>query len=125
MRFVIVGSKTDQSLRRVPLPAKLLPLLPPTIKGQLFPLGGRSIERASKTASARLMRWLREECRIEDDAKVLHSFRHRAQDRLRAAGCREDIRWGVLGHEKKTIAEGYGEGFPVTVLKKWIDKIGF
>ncbi len=125
VRFVIVGSKTDQSLRRVPLPAKLLPLLPPTIKGQLFPLGGRSIERASKTASARLMRWLREECRIEDDAKVLHSFRHRAQDRLRAAGCREDIRWGVLGHEKKTIAEGYGEGFPVTVLKKWIDKIGF
>jgi integrase len=124
IRYVKTGSKTEQSLRRVPLPAKLLPHLP-TIKGPLFPLGGKSIERASKTASARLMRWLREECRIEDDAKVLHSFRHRAQDRLRAAGCREDIRWGVLGHEKKTIAEGYGEGFPVTVLKKWIDKIGF
>ena len=71
------------------------------------------------------MRWLRRGMPDQDDAKVIHCFRHRAQDRLRAAECPEDIRRGVLGHEKKTIAEGYGEGFPVTVLKKWIDKIGF
>ena len=45
--------------------------------------------------------------------------------RLRAAGCREDVRWEILGHEKKTVAEGYGEGFPVPVLKRWIDRIGF
>lgn len=44
---------------------------------------------------------------------------------MRAAECPEDIRWSILGHEEETVAAGYGEGFPVTVLKRWIDKIGF
>ena len=51
--------------------------------------------------------------------------RHRAQDRIRAAGCPEDVRWAILGHEEKTVAAGYGEGFPVKVLRRWIDRIGF
>ena len=38
-RFVIVGKKTEQSLRRVPLPANLLPALPATIRGPLFKSG--------------------------------------------------------------------------------------
>jgi hypothetical protein len=36
-----------------------------------------------------------------------------------------DYRWALLGHEKKTVAEGYDLGFPVPLLKRWIDKIGF
>ena len=36
----------------------------------------------------------------------------------------EDKRWAVLGHEKETVAAGYGEGFPVPMLRKWIDRIG-
>jgi integrase len=119
VRYVVVGSKTEQSERRVPLPEKLLPHLPKIIKGRLFPASDNE-----HLASSRLNPWLRD-IGITDKAKVIHSFRHRAQDRLRAAGCREDIRWGVLGHEKKTLAEGYGEGFPVPVLKRWIDRIGF
>jgi len=35
-RYVIVGKKTEQSERRVPLPARVSPLLPGTIKGPLF-----------------------------------------------------------------------------------------
>src|SRR5664279_323003 len=35
-RYVIVGKKTEQSLRRVPLPAAVLPYLPKSIKGPLF-----------------------------------------------------------------------------------------
>jgi hypothetical protein len=31
----------------------------------------------------------------------------------------------ALGHEKETVAAGYGEGFPVPLLRRWIDKIGF
>jgi integrase len=118
VRYVTVGTKTEQSARRVPLPAKLIPHLPNKIEGRLFPTSDNE-----HLASSRLNPWLRD-IGINDKAKVLHSFRHRAQDRLRAAGCREDVRWGVLGHEKKTVAEGYGEGFPVPILKKWIDKIG-
>jgi integrase len=116
-RYIIVGRKTSQSLRRVPLPAAALPFLPRKIEGLLFPGDPRA-------ASKRLNRFLNG-VRIEDRRKVVHSLRHRAQDRLRAAGCPEDLRWAILGHEQKTVAAGYGEGFPVPLLRRWIDKIGF
>jgi integrase len=119
-RYVIVGKKTEQSLRRVPLPTALLPFLPKTITGPLFP---RTTRDPPDAASKRLARFL-DDCGIVDPRKVTHSLRHRAQDRLRAAGCPEDVRWAILGHEEETVAAGYGEGFPVPLLRKWIDKIG-
>jgi integrase len=122
VRYVIVGRKTEQSTRRVPLPAAVLPSLPKSIKGPLFVRTKH--KDPSDAASKRLNRFL-DDCGITDPRKVVHSLRHRAQDRLRATGCPEDVRWSILGHEEETVAAGYGEGFPVTVLKKWIDKIGF
>jgi integrase len=119
-RFVIVGRKTDESERRVPLPTALLPFLPKPITGPLFP---RTTRDPPDAASKRLARFL-DDCGIVDPRKVTHSLRHRAQDRLRAAGCPEDVRWAILGHEEETVAAGYGEGFPVPLLRKWIDKIG-
>jgi hypothetical protein len=95
----------------------VLPYLAPVIKGRLF---GGDAEYASK----RLNRFLRD-VGIADPRKVIHSFRHRAQDRLRAAECPRDIREAILGHEKRTVAAGYGAGFAVSQLKKWVDKIGF
>jgi integrase len=121
VRYVIVGHKTEQSKRRVPLPADVLPHLPKKITGPLF---ARDRADPSDAASKRLNRFL-DDCGITDGRKVIHSLRHRAQDRLRAAGCPEDVRWVLLGHEKETVAAGYGVGFPVSMLKKWIDKIGF
>jgi integrase len=116
-RYIIVGRKTSQSLRRVPLPAAVLPFLPRKLEGRLFSGDPRA-------ASKRLNRFLNG-VGISDRRKVVHSLRHRAQDRLRAAGCPEDCRWAILGHEKETVAAGYGEGFPVALLRRWIDKIGF
>ena len=116
-RYVIIGKKTPQSHRRVPLPTPVLPYLPKVIKGRLF-AGG------TPAASKRLNKFMRR-IGIVDKGKVLHSLRHRAQDRLRAAGCPVDYRWALLGHEEETVAEGYGLGFPVPLLRKWIDKIGF
>jgi integrase len=115
-RFVIVGTKTEQSRRRVPFPAELLPYLPAKIAGPLFT--GRK-----DSTTKRLIAFLRK-IGITDPNKVPHSFRHRAQDRLRAAGVPEDMRWALLGHEKRTVASGYGKGFPVPMLKEAIDKIG-
>jgi integrase len=117
VRYIIVGHKTKQSKRRIPLPAAALPYLPKSITGPLFKGG-------AKAASKRLNRFLND-CGIVDPRKVIHSLRHRAQDRLRAAGCQEDVRWAILGHEKETVAAGYGAGFPVPLLKHWIDKIAF
>ena len=116
-RYVIIGKKTPQSHRRVPLPAAALPYLPKVIKGPLF-------EGGTPAASKRLNKFIRR-VGIVDKGKVVHSLRYRAQDRLRAAGCPVDYRWSLLGHEVETVAEGYGSGFPVPMLKKWIDKIGF
>jgi integrase len=117
VRYVVIGHKTQQSKRRVPLPAGVLPHLPATIMGPLFHHGSRS-------ASKRLNRFLND-CGIVDPRKVIHSLRHRAQDRLRAAGCPTDVRYELLGHERKTVAAGYGVGHPMPLLKKCIDKIGF
>ncbi|HML07876.1 MAG TPA: tyrosine-type recombinase/integrase [Xanthobacteraceae bacterium] len=121
VRFVIVGHKTEESLRRVPLPDAVLPYLPKKITGPLFK---RDAADPADAASKRLNRFL-DDIGITDPRKVVHSFRHRAQDRLRAAECPQDIRWALLGHEEKTVAEDYGEGFSVPQLKRWIDKIGF
>jgi integrase len=117
VRFVVVGSKTDQSLRRVPLPAGVLAHLPAKIMGPL-------VAGTPGDLGKRLNKFIRKGLGITDKAKTLHSLRHRAQDRLRASGCPEDIRWAILGHEKATVAAGYGKGFPVSVLKRWIDEIG-
>jgi integrase len=122
IRYVVIGEKTSQSERRVPLPACVLPYLPTRITGPL--LNRTKNADPSDAASKRLNRFL-DDIGIVDKRKVIHSFRHRAQDRLRAFECPEDIRWAILGHEEETVADTYGTGFPVRVLKKWIDKIGF
>jgi integrase len=121
-RYVTVGTKTQQSLRRVPLPAALLPWLPKKITGPLF--DRTNLKDPSDAASKRLNRFL-DDCGIDDKRKVVHSLRHRAADRLRAFECPPDIRYAILGHEDDSVAEDYGVGFSVPKLKKWIDKIGF
>src|SRR6202008_4034065 len=99
--------------RRVPLPSDALPYLPAKITGPLF---GSDTKAAHNLASKALNRFLRG-CGIADPCKTVHSLRHRAQDRLRAASCPEDIRHALLGHEKRTVADGYGTGFPVPFLR--------
>ena len=93
------GHKTEQSERRVPLPAGLLPYLPKTIKGKLF--AGRANE-ASKSLESNFLR----DCGITDPRKVLHSLRHRAQDRLRAFECPQDMRWARAGPRGKERGRG-------------------
>ena len=125
IRFVTIGTKTPQSLRRVPFPADLLPYLPPKITGQLIP--GRM-----DTAGKRLRKWLTEIGITDPDKAPMHSFRHRAAQRLRAGGIEESLREAVggwaNGKKKKTsrkYGNKHGKGFPLSMLKKAIDKIRF
>jgi integrase len=118
VRFVIIGKgKSESSKRRVPLPADLLPFLPTVIKGPLF-------KGDADYASKRLMKYLRS-IGITDPRKVAYSFRHRAKDRLRSFECPEKIAEAIFGRDEVTVGDGYGKGFPVPVLKKWADLIGF
>jgi integrase len=118
IRYVITGSKTDQSRRRIPIPDVVLPLAPGRITRPLF-TGG------APAASKRLNRFITKTAKITDERKVLHSLRHRAQDMLRAASCPLDLREELLGHEEVTISKSYGRGSPMPTLKSWIDKIGW
>jgi hypothetical protein len=81
----------------------VLPYLPKVTKGALFV---SKLANPADTTSKRLNRFLND-YGIVDLRKVVHSLRHRAPDRLRAAGCPEDVRWALLGHEEKTVAAGY------------------
>jgi integrase len=140
IRFVTIGTKTPQSLRRIPLPADLLPYLPPTITGQL--ISGRM-----DTAGKRLGKWMVEigiagitdpdkaddpDKAADLDKASMHSFRHRAAQRLRAAipdeSLREAIGGWANGKKKKTsrkYGNKHGKGFPLSMLKEAVDKIGF
>jgi integrase len=122
VRYVIIGKKTESSLRRVPLPAGN-----PPIKGKLFDVPPvtekEAFEKASNAAGKRINKFLRS-IGIVDPAKTEHSFRHRAADRLLMAGGKE-ARDAIGGWGKRTVADGYGTGYPVATLKKWMDQIGF
>lgn len=124
IRFVTIGTKTPQSLRRIPLPADLLPYLPPKIRGRLIP--GRM-----DAAGKRLRKWLTKIGITDPDKAPMHSFRHRAAQRLRAAipdeSLREAIGGWANGKGKKTsrkYGNKHGKGFPITMLKEAIDTIG-
>jgi integrase len=103
VRYVVIGSKTEASQRRLPLPADLLPYLPTKIIGSLF-TAKPSIDLAVKAASKRLNDFL-DECGLTYPSIVVHSLRHRAADRLRAYECPIDIRHALLGHETRSVAE--------------------
>ncbi|WP_188914707.1 hypothetical protein [Salinarimonas ramus] len=116
LRVIWFGSKNKQSVRRIPLPDALVPFVPPVIDGPLFtdsPINvGKNFNRAIRRFG------------ITNEAITLHSFRHRAKDRLRAEGCREELSLEIFGHERITVARSYGLGYPMTVLKPWVEKMG-
>lgn len=124
IRYCEIGSKTPQSRRRVPFPKDLLPHLPKKITGPLFT--GRK-----DSASKRLGDFMREIGITDPDKAPMHSFRHRAANRLRRAGIPEDVREAIGGWadgKKKTsrkYGNKHGRGFPIKMLKAAIDKIGF
>jgi integrase len=125
IRYCIVGTKTPQSHRRVPFPADLLPHLPKKITAPLF--AGR-MDNAGK----RLRAWLTDIGINDADKAPMHSFRHRAAKRMRAANIPEDLREAIGGWANgkgKKVSRKYGNkhgaGYPITVLRKAIDKIGF
>jgi integrase len=71
------------------------------------------------------MRWLRKDAGITDPRLVFHSIRHTVKDRLRAARVPEAEQRALLGHAGQGVADSYGLGFPLNVLRDAVNRIGY
>ena len=74
----------------------------------------------ANSASGGLNKWLHQH--VPDNC-VIHSFRHSLRDRLRAVECPSDIVDAIGGWKTSGVGHGYGNGYPLEVLKKWLFKI--
>lgn len=74
----------------------------------------------ANSASGGLNKWLKP--RVPERC-VVHSFRHSFRDRMRAVECPRDIIDRLGGWTVGGVSEGYGEGYPLDVLTKWMQKI--
>ena len=54
---------------------------------------------------------------------VVHGFRHSFRDRLRAIECPSEIIDQLVGCSLRSIGQGYGKGYELSVLSKWMNKI--
>ena len=71
----------------------------------------------ANSASAALNKWMKEQL---SDSYVIHGFR----DRLRAVECPSEIIDQLGGWSLRSIGQGYGKGYELSVLNKWLLKLG-
>ncbi len=74
----------------------------------------------ANSASGGLNKWLHQ---YVPENCVIHSFRHSLRDRLRAVECPGDIVDAIGGWKTSGIGHGYGNGYPLEVLEKWMKRI--
>ena len=74
----------------------------------------------ANSASGGLNKWLHQ---YVPENCVIHSFRHSLRDRLRAVECPSDIVDAIGGWKTSGVGHGYGNGYPLEVLEKWMNKI--
>ena len=74
----------------------------------------------ANSAIAALNKWLREEL---TENYVIHGFRHSFRDRLRAVECPSEIIDQLGGWRLKSVGQGYGKGYELSVLSKWVIEI--
>ena len=112
--------KTKESERAVPLVGLALEAAKIALKAfpesdVLFPQYKKP--RGGDAASAAVNK------RLETYGITSHSFRHMMKDRLREAGCPQDIRDAIQGHSTSSVAETYGLGHSLRTMKSWLDKV--
>ena len=117
--------KTTGSERKIPLvgaslwAAKRIKQSDPTNQFA-FPRYCNGQSHNSNSASAALNKWLRTHA---PEGCVVHSFRHSMRDRLRVVECPKEIIDQIGGWSSSDVGETYGEGFPLTNLSEWLNKI--
>ena len=74
----------------------------------------------ANSASAALNKWLKEKL---SGNYVIHGFRHSFRDRLRSVECPSEIIDQLGGWSLKSVGQGYGKGYQVEILARWISKL--
>jgi len=74
----------------------------------------------SDSASGALNKWLKESLKIDNTS---YGARHALKDRCRRARVPEDIAKALMGHGSKSIADGYGLGHDLEVLREALLKV--
>lgn len=116
--------KTRNAKREVPVSPEALKGLKGLIKGKqpgdyLYPR--YATERGPDAASQALMKRFRRV--ITEPRKSVYSLRHRMADKLRDAGCPEDIRKEIMGHDSQNVAMNYGMGYSLKRKKEFLSKV--
>jgi integrase len=84
-----------------------------------FPRYNRTSPTAANSASAALNKWLKQ---YVPAGCTMHSFRHSMRDRLRVVQCPADITDQIGGWTTDGVGQGYGSGYPLSVLREWLEK---
>ena len=74
----------------------------------------------ANSASAALNKWLKSKL---INNYVVHGLRHSFRDRLRAVECPSEIIDQLGGWSLRSIGQGYGNGYELSVLSRWMKKI--
>ena len=85
-----------------------------------FPRYNRGSRTSANSASAAINKWLKNHVPA---GCTMHSFRHSMRDRLRAVQCPSDVADQIGGWATDGVGQGYGSGYPIEVLHRWLSKI--
>ena len=116
--------KTASSERKIPLVGEALwaarrIIEADTASNFAFPRYNMGSATAANSASAALNKWLKQYVPV---GCTMHSFRHSMRDRLRAVQCPADITDQIGGWTTDGVGQGYGSGYPMSVLREWLEK---
>ena len=116
--------KTKGSERKVPLSGAALWAAKQVLYSQAttnhaFPLYNKTRKTNANSASGALNKWLKGQA---GPGYTIHGFRHAMRDRLRAVECPSDIVDQIGGWTTEGVGQGYGTGYPLEVLCRWITK---
>ena len=116
--------KTSSSERHIPLVGEALWAARRIVEADngldfAFPRYNRTSPTAANSASAALNKWLKQ---YVPAGCTMHSFRHSMRDRLRAVQCPADMTDQIGGWMTDGVGQGYGSGYPLSVLREWLEK---
>ena len=74
----------------------------------------------ANSASAAINKWIKT---VAGPEAVIHGLRHSFRDRLRAVEAPSEVIDQLGGWSLKTVGQGYGDGYKVEILSKWLEKI--